>query len=118
MLKMIGTTASSSSYCSSRRGMPFLHSTTTLVALFHSRSSKPKKPQLVRERDPVPSKPKVTSLEDALNLFDEMLQRRPLPSVVRVNQILTQVSKLKHHSAVISLNKQMGLIGISSIVYH
>ncbi|KAK9932531.1 hypothetical protein M0R45_019766 [Rubus argutus] len=90
---------------------------STLVDLFHSRSSKPSKSELVRESDAVPSKPKVTTLEDALNLFDEMLQRRPLPSVVRFNQLLGQLAKLKYHSAVISLNKTMCVLGIASDAY-
>ncbi|KAK9937967.1 hypothetical protein M0R45_014730 [Rubus argutus] len=68
-------------------------------------------------RRPTTSKAQSTNLEDALKVFDEMVQRRPLPSVVRFTQILTQVSKLKHYSAVISLNKQMRLLGIASDAY-
>ncbi|KAK9937936.1 hypothetical protein M0R45_014700 [Rubus argutus] len=131
MQKMMRKTLSSSSpssYCSSRRGMPCLPSTLIVIvnnflALFHSQSSKPTKStitqlgKLVRDGGPPPLKPRVTNLEDALKVFDEMLQRRPLPSVVRFNQILTQVSKLKHYSAVISLNKRMSLLGIASDVY-
>ncbi|PRQ35092.1 putative pentatricopeptide [Rosa chinensis] len=41
-------------------------------------------------------------------LFHQMLHSRPLPSsVIPFNQMLTQLSKLKHYSAVISLNRQM-----------
>ena len=46
-----------------------------------------------------------------------MLQRRPLPSVVRFNQLLGQLAKLKYHSAVISLNKTMCVLGIASDAY-
>ncbi|PRQ34693.1 putative pentatricopeptide [Rosa chinensis] len=46
-----------------------------------------------------------------------MLQRSPLPSVVRFTQILGQLVKLKHYSQVIALNRRMGLIGIASNVY-
>ncbi|KAM5583621.1 hypothetical protein ABKV19_003485 [Rosa sericea] len=51
------TTSYSNCSISSRRGMPFLHSSTTLVALFHSQSSNPTK-----SRDP-PSMPKVTNVK-------------------------------------------------------
>ena len=37
---------------------------------------------------------------------------RPLPSVVRFNHLLGQISKTKHKSVVISLFNQMGLLGI------
>ncbi|KAM5586540.1 hypothetical protein ABKV19_005455 [Rosa sericea] len=60
-----------------------------------------------------PSKPRVSNVEDALKVFDEMLQRRPLPSVVCFNQLLGQLAKLKHYSGVLSLIRQMGLIGIA-----
>nr|XP_017190645.2 putative pentatricopeptide repeat-containing protein At1g12700, mitochondrial [Malus domestica] len=46
-----------------------------------------------------------------------VLQRRHLPSVVRFNQILGQVARLKHYSTVISLNNQMGMSGIRPDVY-
>ncbi|KAK9940767.1 hypothetical protein M0R45_017409 [Rubus argutus] len=113
---MMRTATSSYSYSncssSSRRGMYCLHSPLIVVvnkylAFFHSSKST----NLVRVRDP-PSNPKVTTLESALKVFDEMLHRRPLPSVVRFTQILGQLAKLKHYSAVITLRKQMGLIGI------
>ncbi|KAL6142811.1 hypothetical protein ACLB2K_061087 [Fragaria x ananassa] len=93
------------SYCSYsiRRGMPFLHS-TPLVALFHSQSSNPTKSGEIHRG--------VSNVEDALKVFDEMLQRRPLPSVVRFNQVLAPLVKLKHYPTVLSLNSQMLLSGI------
>ncbi|PRQ34778.1 putative metalloenzyme, LuxS/M16 peptidase, tetratricopeptide-like helical domain-containing protein [Rosa chinensis] len=78
-----------------------------IMALFHSR-------QTHVERKPA-SKPKVE--EDALKLFREMLHSRPLPCVVRFTQLLGQLVKLKHYSAVISLNRQMLLSGIASDDY-
>ncbi|GJS42608.1 pentatricopeptide repeat-containing protein, partial [Tanacetum coccineum] len=50
---------------------------------------------------------KVSNLDDALYLFDQMSQRRPLPSVVKFNQLLHSLSKIKHHSHSIRLFKQM-----------
>ncbi|TQD84766.1 hypothetical protein C1H46_029692 [Malus baccata] len=46
-----------------------------------------------------------------------MLQMRPLSSVIRFNQVLTQVAKLKHYATVIVLNDQMGLLGIGPNAY-
>ncbi|KAK9937965.1 hypothetical protein M0R45_014728 [Rubus argutus] len=81
-----------SSDCSSRRGMPCLPSTLIVMSnnysaffilnpqtqtIHHTQLGK-----LVRDGGPPPLKPRVTNLEDALKVFDEMLQRRPLPSAV------------------------------------
>ncbi|PRQ34465.1 hypothetical protein RchiOBHm_Chr5g0069261 [Rosa chinensis] len=64
-------------------------------------------------REPGTSNPKINYLDYALKVFDEMLQRRPLPSVVRFTQILSQLVKLEHYYAVISLNRQMLLCRIA-----
>ncbi|XP_004295763.1 PREDICTED: pentatricopeptide repeat-containing protein At1g62680, mitochondrial-like [Fragaria vesca subsp. vesca] len=97
---------------SSTRGMPFLHFTPFVIAaLFHSKPSKPRKS---RETQPVRV---VSNVEDALNVFDAMLHRRPLPSVILFNQILAQLVKLKQFPAVLSLKRQMGLVGIASDAY-
>ncbi|KAL6204480.1 hypothetical protein ACLB2K_021747 [Fragaria x ananassa] len=95
----------------STSGMVYgLPSTTRVVsvpnfmALFHS---KPSKPSNSRE-----THPENHNVEDALKVFDEMLQRRPLPSVVRFTQVLAPLVKLKHYPTVLSLNSQMLLSGI------
>ncbi|KAI5322175.1 hypothetical protein L3X38_031247 [Prunus dulcis] len=127
MLKMVmrNIAASSSSYCTSRRwrGMPCLHSNSTVVvfasdyfAFLHSQPSKPIKSTRTQLEQPVRNSPKITTVEDAFNVFDRMLQMRPPPSVVRFNQILGQVAKLKHYSAVIWLYNQMGASGIGPSV--
>ncbi|PRQ34462.1 putative pentatricopeptide [Rosa chinensis] len=85
------------------------YSTPPLVALLHFKSSKPTKSRETH--------PRVSNVEHALKVFDEMLQRRPLPCVVRFNQLLGQRAKLKHYSAVLSLIRQMGLLGIASDTY-
>ncbi|PRQ37889.1 hypothetical protein RchiOBHm_Chr4g0407671 [Rosa chinensis] len=96
------------SYCSSRGGMPFLHSTlfNNYLALFQSKSSKPSNSTNTQIRKLVrdPPIPRVTNLEE-----DDMPERRPPPWPVR----FAQLSKLKQCSVVvISLFKQMGLVGI------
>ncbi|PRQ34497.1 putative tetratricopeptide-like helical domain-containing protein [Rosa chinensis] len=114
MLKMMGKTSFSSSsysYCRSTRGMLFLH-TTPIVALFPSKSS-----NSTKSRQTQRGKPRVGNVEHALKVFDEMLHSRPLPSAIRFTQILTQLARLKHYSAVISLNREMSLLGIASNVY-
>ncbi|KAJ9535491.1 hypothetical protein OSB04_un001378, partial [Centaurea solstitialis] len=55
---------------------------------------------------------KITKLDDALQLFDQMTQRKPLlPSVVKFTQLLQAVTKMKHYSCSIHLFKQMTAIG-------
>ncbi|XP_020421226.1 putative pentatricopeptide repeat-containing protein At1g12700, mitochondrial [Prunus persica] len=125
-MMMRNIAASSSSYCSSRRwrGMPCLHSNSTVVvfandyfAFLHSQPSKPIKSTRTQLEQPVRNSSEITTVEDAFNVFDRMLQMRPPPSVVRFTQILGQVAKLKHYSAVISLYNQMGVSGIGPNVY-
>ncbi|KAL6204686.1 hypothetical protein ACLB2K_021953 [Fragaria x ananassa] len=92
---------SSCSHFGSTRGMPFLHSTLALhnfMALFHSQPSNPIK--------------SVRDVEHTLNVFKGMLHMRPLPPLVCFNQLLAQLVKLEHYDVVISLFKQMGLMGI------
>ncbi|KAL6195442.1 hypothetical protein ACLB2K_031061 [Fragaria x ananassa] len=85
---------------SSTRGKPFLHSTLS-TALFHSQPSNPSKSGETH------LEPRVSNVEDALKVFDEMLLRRPLPSVFRFTQVLAPLVKLKHYPTVLSLNSQM-----------
>lgn len=51
----------------------------------------------------------ITTLKDALYLFDEIILMRPLPCVVRFNQLLGKIVDMENFSAVISLYKLMGL---------
>jgi hypothetical protein len=39
----------------------------------------------------------------------------PLPSIVDFNQLLTAIARMKHHSTVISLIKEVELPGIASM---
>ncbi|GJW17304.1 pentatricopeptide repeat-containing protein [Tanacetum coccineum] len=50
---------------------------------------------------------KVANLNDALNLFDQMSQMRPFPSIIKFNQLLQSVTKMKHYSHSVDLFKQM-----------
>ncbi|PRQ33846.1 hypothetical protein RchiOBHm_Chr5g0062161 [Rosa chinensis] len=93
---------------------------TINLASFHSRPSKPINPRITTQleqhfRDP--PIPKVSNVKDAFKLFDEMLQRRPLPSIVRFNQMLGQLVKMKHCFEVIGLYKQMGLRRESILIF-
>ncbi|KAJ9556687.1 hypothetical protein OSB04_011301 [Centaurea solstitialis] len=60
---------------------------------------------------------KITKLDDALQLFDQMSQRKPLPSVVKFNQLLQAVTKMQHYSCSIHLFKQMVAIGAPVNLY-
>ncbi|CAL8161647.1 unnamed protein product [Prunus armeniaca] len=113
---------SASTYRNLRRhrgGLPFLESSVFfnnyLGALFHSQCLERRKYKNIykaRHFESNSNSPEITDLEDALNLFNSMLQTRPLPSVVDFNPLLGQVAKLKHYSAAISLCKQMDLLPI------
>jgi hypothetical protein len=55
------------------------------------------------------------NVDDALCVFDRMLHMHPLPSIVDFNQLLTAIARMKHHSTVISLIKEVELPGIASM---
>ncbi|KAM0030438.1 putative tetratricopeptide-like helical domain superfamily [Helianthus debilis subsp. tardiflorus] len=55
---------------------------------------------------------KITNLNDALNLFDEMSHTRPLPSVVHFTQLLNAVTKIKHFTYALDLFNQMCSLGV------
>jgi pentatricopeptide repeat protein len=57
------------------------------------------------------------NLDDALGVFDRMLHMHPLPSIVDFNRLLTAIARMKHHSTMISLIKEMELLGIAPNVY-
>ncbi|KAJ9557037.1 hypothetical protein OSB04_011651 [Centaurea solstitialis] len=81
----------------------------TFLAPFHSNS--PFNRHSWRFHCPRSVFDKITKLDDALQLFDQMTQTQPLPSVVKFNQLLTAVAKMKHYSCSIHLFKQMTPIG-------
>ncbi|KAM0029468.1 putative tetratricopeptide-like helical domain superfamily [Helianthus debilis subsp. tardiflorus] len=92
---------------SSRLGLDFSPHSTSLASLLHSIS-------FSNNGDhPLSRYQKVTSLDDAFNLFDEMIQRKPLPSVmIKFNQLLNAVTKLNHFSSCLHLFKQMYAVGV------
>ncbi|KAM5548765.1 hypothetical protein ABKV19_000265 [Rosa sericea] len=106
--------AASSSYCNDRGrggGMPRLHSSLVFFNnFFHSQASVP---------STIRKPPKLTNLGvgDGLSLFNAMLQMRPLPCVVRFNQIMGHIAKLKHYQAVISLYTQMDRLRVVPDAY-
>ncbi|KAJ9556822.1 hypothetical protein OSB04_011436 [Centaurea solstitialis] len=83
---------------------------TILLAPFHSDSASNHHSHLTMCQ-------KITKLDHALQLFDQMTQRQPLPSVVKFNQLLQSVTKMKHYSCSIHLFKQMTAIGVPVDVY-
>ncbi|KAJ0551582.1 putative tetratricopeptide-like helical domain superfamily [Helianthus annuus] len=61
--------------------------------------------------------PGSTKVDDALQVFDEMLQRQPPPSIVQFNKLITLIVKMKHYSTALSLFKKVNLMGIPSNLY-
>ncbi|KAJ0716955.1 putative tetratricopeptide-like helical domain superfamily [Helianthus annuus] len=91
---------------SSRLGLDFSPHSTSLPSLLHSNSFSNNGDR------PLSRFQKVANLDDAFNLFDEMILRKPLPSVVKFTQLLNAVAKMKHFSSCLHLFKQMCVIGV------
>ncbi|KAJ9557198.1 hypothetical protein OSB04_011812 [Centaurea solstitialis] len=94
--------------------MPSEFASQRILAHFHSSSASNHEPHVDRPRSIFE---KITKLDDALNLFDKMTQRQPMPSVIEFTQLLQAASKMKHYSHVIDLHKQMVAIGATVNVY-
>ncbi|KAL1187659.1 Pentatricopeptide repeat-containing protein [Cardamine amara subsp. amara] len=56
-------------------------------------------------------------LENAVDLFSEMVQSRPFPSIIEFNKLLSAIAKMKKFDLVISLAEQMQKFGISHDLY-
>ncbi|KAM0069088.1 putative tetratricopeptide-like helical domain superfamily [Helianthus debilis subsp. tardiflorus] len=50
--------------------------------------------------------------DDALQLFDEMLQRQPPPSIFQFTQLMSVIVKMKQYSTALKLFKQMRLMDV------
>ncbi|KAJ0478457.1 putative tetratricopeptide-like helical domain superfamily [Helianthus annuus] len=93
---------------SSRLGFQFSPHSTSLPSLLHSTSFSDR---------PLSRYQKVTNLDHAFNLFDEMIQRKPLPSVIKFNQLLNALTKLNRFSSCLHLFKQMCAVGVPVDAY-
>ncbi|KAJ0909576.1 putative tetratricopeptide-like helical domain superfamily [Helianthus annuus] len=58
-----------------------------------------------------------TKVNDALQLFDEMLLRQPPPSIIQFTQLISVIVKKKQYSTALILLDQMKLMGIPSNIY-
>ncbi|KAJ0466831.1 putative tetratricopeptide-like helical domain superfamily [Helianthus annuus] len=58
-----------------------------------------------------------TKVDDALQLFDEMLLRQPPPSIFQFTQLISVIVKMKQYSTALILFKQMRLMGIPTDLY-
>ena len=55
--------------------------------------------------------------DDAVDLFQSMIQSRPLPMVIDFNRLFGSVAKTKQHDLVLALCKQMEMQGIAYDLY-
>ena len=53
-----------------------------------------------------------SNLDDAVNLFHQMVTMKPLPSVVDFSKLLKNLINRKHYSNVVSLFREMQKLGI------
>ncbi|CAI9277485.1 unnamed protein product [Lactuca saligna] len=60
---------------------------------------------------------KITNLDDALQLFDEMTKRKPLPAVFKFTELLQAVTKMKQYSCSVELFKRMNALGVPVNAY-
>ncbi|KAI3811199.1 hypothetical protein L1987_20918 [Smallanthus sonchifolius] len=65
----------------------------------------------------IPCVAQITKLHDALHLFDQMLKRKPPPSILEFNRQISVIVRMGHYSTALSLFKKVNLMGISSDVY-
>lgn len=54
----------------------------------------------------------ITNLDDTPQLFDEMLRRKPQPSIHKFNQLIMSIVKNKQYSTALSLYKRINSMGI------
>ncbi|GMI65601.1 hypothetical protein HRI_000229400 [Hibiscus trionum] len=57
------------------------------------------------------------SVDDALALFDEMVEKYPMPSIVEFTKLLAPIVRMKHYVVVVSMCSQMELFGVSPDVF-
>ena len=55
----------------------------------------------------------IIKVDDAVDLFGDMVKSRPFPSIVEFNKLLSAVAKMNKFELVISLGEQMQTLGIS-----
>ncbi|KAF5962186.1 hypothetical protein HYC85_003395 [Camellia sinensis] len=103
---------------------PLLSADNNNILLFHSQiltnpNPNPNPPDLSQLRKLLSQKSKLgfDKLDDALSLFHRMVQMQPLPPVIHFNQLLSGIAKMKHYSSVISLFKEIRLLGITVDFY-
>jgi pentatricopeptide repeat protein len=53
------------------------------------------------------------NVDDTLTLFDRMLHMHSLPSIIDFNHLLAAIARMKYHSTVVTLIKDMELSGIA-----
>uniref|UniRef100_A0A2P2JAX8 Pentatricopeptide repeat-containing protein n=1 Tax=Rhizophora mucronata TaxID=61149 RepID=A0A2P2JAX8_RHIMU len=58
-----------------------------------------------------------SNLDDALTLFNKMVQTRPLPFIGNFNKLLRDIVRMKHYATVVSLIKQLECLGLAHNMY-
>ncbi|KAH1105868.1 hypothetical protein J1N35_009636 [Gossypium stocksii] len=57
------------------------------------------------------------NVDDAFFLFNKMIHKYPMPSVVEFNKLLGAIVRMKRYGIVVSMCSQMELVGVSHDVY-
>ncbi|MFQ6645617.1 hypothetical protein Gotur_020316, partial [Gossypium turneri] len=57
------------------------------------------------------------NVEDALASFKKMIDKYPLPSILEFTKILSPIVRMKHYATVVSMCRQMEVLGVPHNVY-
>ncbi|KAF6165205.1 hypothetical protein GIB67_007190 [Kingdonia uniflora] len=95
-----------------KKKISMLHKVSTFASSFqfNPQSTLVHFEQFVRDR----CKSGSLGIEEAMGLFNNAIQMRPLPSIYPFSQLLAVISKLKQYSTIITLFKSMGSAGIKA----
>ncbi|KAJ6924999.1 hypothetical protein NC652_018067 [Populus alba x Populus x berolinensis] len=94
-------------------GMILLSPTTSSISISSSSSSCSSRYQ--HKNDASSS---FRNIDDALASFNHMLHRKPLPCIIQFAKLLSAIVKMgQYYDVVISLSKQMELVGLSPNTY-
>lgn len=59
----------------------------------------------------------LSNLQDAVNLFNHLLQMRPLPSIIRINKVLGMIAKMGHYGTVLSFVGKLKVLSFQVDLY-
>ncbi|MBA0567073.1 hypothetical protein Golob_011833, partial [Gossypium lobatum] len=90
----------------------FSSSSNTIAIHIEALSRKPMSVRGKGEKDD-----RFDNVNDALILFNKMIDKYPKPSIVEFNKLLGAIVRMKHYAIVVSMYRRIDLLGVSRDVY-